>query len=136
MEPVQPWFENDQWALLLEQAEERVEIAKDEAGNHRHKRMDLLDFMKLQVATCLRVDEMRCVRVRDVKVLKSSRETVGGQAVPATLPRWAKKNLTLDTNQSIGNSGSTSGRAGSPDRADPAVRKWGEDLPFPRGAEA
>jgi integrase len=63
-----PWLTPEQWALVQEQAEERVEIARDEAGWHRQSRMDLLDFMRLQVATCMRVDELRSIRVRDVKV--------------------------------------------------------------------
>jgi hypothetical protein len=33
-----PWFTHEQWKLLIEYAEERVEIAKDEPGKHRHSR--------------------------------------------------------------------------------------------------
>jgi integrase len=64
-----PWFEPDEWSRLLEEAEERVEIAKDEPGKHRHSRQDLVDFMRLMVATCMRVDELRSVKVKDVQIL-------------------------------------------------------------------
>jgi integrase len=62
-----PWLEASEWAGLLRTAEERIE---DVAGNDRlfRQRSDLLDFCRLMVATCCRVDEMRGLRVRDVQV--------------------------------------------------------------------
>jgi integrase len=93
-----PWLEPEQWKKLQEEAEERIEIAKDEPGKHRHSRQDLLDFMRLQVATCMRVDELRAVRVRDVQIKKSSRITYGGKTLPPGVAQLAK-NLKPDSNE-------------------------------------
>jgi integrase len=97
-----PWFTAEQWKHLIAVAEERIEQAKAEPGKHRHARMDILDFIKLQVATCMRVDEMRSVRVRDVTIRKSNRQTVGGHALPPEVARLMKaKDLhaQMDSNE-------------------------------------
>ena len=89
-----PWFEPDQWVQLQEEAIERIECAKDEAGNHRHKRQDLLDFMRLMVATCMRVDELRSVRFCDVKIVReTSKVTYRGLELPPNVARHVKAQL-------------------------------------------
>jgi integrase len=83
-----PWLEPHEWKKLQEEAEERVEIAKDEPGKHRHSRQDLLDFMRLQVATCMRVDELRNVKVSDVQILtKVDKQAQAWQREEARLER-------------------------------------------------
>jgi len=94
-----PWFTADQWAHLIAVAEARIEEAKTQPGKHRHARMDILDFMKLQVATCLRVDEMRSLRVRDVTIRTSNRQTVGRHALPPEVARLMKKTVKMDSNE-------------------------------------
>lgn len=87
-----PWFEPDQWRHLQDEAIERMECAKDEPGKHRHSRMDLLDFMRLMVATCMRVDELRSVRVRDVTIVRdTTKVTYGGMELPPNVARLAKQ---------------------------------------------
>jgi integrase len=67
-----PWFTHEQWQHLLDVAQKRVEDAMDEPGKHRHARMDIRNFIILQAATCMRVGELRSVRVRDVKIRRKS----------------------------------------------------------------
>lgn len=93
-----PWLEPDDWRKLQEEAEERIECAKDEPGKHRHSRIDLLDFMRLMVATGMRVDELRSIRVRDVQIKKSSKVTYGGHTLPPEVARLAK-NVKRDPNE-------------------------------------
>jgi integrase len=95
-----PWFTPEQWARLLDVANERIEIANDEPGKHRHARQDVRDFILLQCATGMRVDELRSVRVRDVKVRVSQRQTMGGHALPPEVAKLLKgRNVALDSNE-------------------------------------
>ena len=92
-----PWLSAEEWRDLQAEGEARIKDAGDEAGNHRHKRADMLAFARLMVATCMRVDELRSVRVRDVKILKSTRVTYGGKTIDPLSARATK--LKPDSNE-------------------------------------
>jgi len=92
-----PWFTPQQLADLQQVAQERIEDAQEQAGKHRHSRMDLLDFIRLMIATGMRVGELRSVRVCDVKILRSSRITYGGRELPPGVAQHAK--LPPDPNE-------------------------------------
>jgi integrase len=95
-----PWLEPPEWADLQDYARERIEDAEDKPGKHRHPRRDLLHFMRLQVATCMRVDELRAVRVKDVAIRLSKRATVGGHTLPPDVVRHLKgSDVQLDSNE-------------------------------------
>jgi integrase len=87
---------------LLTIAKERIEDAMEDPGKHRYARMDILDFIKLQAATCMRASELRSVRVRDVTIQKSEKLTIGGKPVDPVmlnLMKQSKNTVTFDPNE-------------------------------------
>ena len=61
-----PWFEHDEWKLLLKTSNERIKSAADK--NKRWKREQLHDFMIFAVHTGLRVQECLRVRYGDISI--------------------------------------------------------------------
>ncbi len=71
-----PWFDHDEWKLILKSSKERIRTASDK--NKRWKREQLHDFMVFMVHTGVRVQECLRVRYGDISIKKKKD---GGQEI-------------------------------------------------------
>jgi len=72
-----PWFDHDEWQLLLKTSKERIKNAPDK--NKRWKRQSLHDFMVFSVHTGVRVQECHRIRYGDCKILKKKSKRNNGE---------------------------------------------------------